>query len=171
MAGFLSGEGFEVLGSSLVDETCYKQLVRKEFRSARGIKDAEAIVVLACGAGVKTVAENADTLQVVLPALDTKFLASVERQGRFFEGCSMCGECVLAATAGICPHTDCPKALLNGPCGGVADGRCEVNTDNECAWVRIYERLKAQDRLQILKDISLPKDHSGSTRPRMVLLR
>jgi hypothetical protein len=126
--------------------------------------------VLACGSGVKTVQDNAGD-QLVLPALDTLFLASVDRQGRFFEGCSLCGECVLAVTAGICPHTECPKDLLNGPCGGVVEGMCEVNQENECAWVRIYTRLKEQKRLHVLKKISKPKDHSMSTQPRKVLLR
>jgi hypothetical protein len=83
----------------------------------------------------------------------------------------MCGECVLGETAGICPHTQCPKGLLNGPCGGVVEGMCEVNIDCECAWVRIYERLKTQKRLHVLKKFSPPKDHSGSTQPRKVLLR
>ena len=38
----------------------------------------------------------------------------------------MCGDCVLDKTAGICPVTTCPKGLLNGPCGGMWDGMCEV---------------------------------------------
>jgi hypothetical protein len=107
----------------------------------------------------------------VLPALDSLFLASVERVGRFFEGCSLCGECVLDSTGGICPHTECPKGLLNGPCGGVAHGMCEVNTECECAWVRIYKRLEKQGRLGALKKIAAPKDHSVGIRPRKVLLR
>ena len=142
MTEYLATEGREVLGSSLVDETCYRQAVRKEFRQHEEIKGAEAILVLACGAGVKSVAETAPDEQVVLPALNSTYLAKVERVGQFFEGCALCGECVLADTGGICPHTECPKGLLNGPCGGVADAMCEVDTDNKCAWVRIYDRLK-----------------------------
>ncbi|MBI5644456.1 MAG: methylenetetrahydrofolate reductase C-terminal domain-containing protein, partial [Deltaproteobacteria bacterium] len=104
-------------------------------------------------------------------ALDSIFLATVERYGRFFEGCSLCGECVLIETGGICPHTECPKGLLNGPCGGVVEGMCEVNPENRCAWIRIYERLKKQGRLHLMKKISPPKDHSIGVRPRKVLLR
>ncbi|HEY4707496.1 MAG TPA: methylenetetrahydrofolate reductase C-terminal domain-containing protein, partial [Thermodesulfobacteriota bacterium] len=77
----------------------------------------------------------------------------------------------LAATGGICPHTECPKSLLNGPCGGVADGMCEVNIECECAWVRIYRRLEKQGRLNLLMKIAEPKDHSVGIRPRKVLLR
>ena len=171
MAGLLVERGFEVVGSSMPAETCYRQLVLKDYRNMEGLKEADAVLVLACGAGVRTVADVADEEQVVLPALDSIFLATVERYGRFFEGCALCGECVLADTGGICPHTECPKGLLNGPCGGVADGMCEVDIDNECAWVRIYNRLKAQGRLDRLEKVAPPKDHSVATRPREVLLR
>ncbi len=171
MAGFLSKEGYEVTGSSMVDETCYRQLVLKEFKHKKEIQDSDSILVLACGAGVKTVADVAEETKPVLAALDSIFLASVERYGRFFEGCSLCGECLLSDTAGICPHTDCPKGLLNGPCGGVVNGQCEVDTENACAWVRIYKRLKAQGRLHLMKKMRPLKDHSKAVRPRSRLMR
>ena len=171
MTGELVEKGFDVVGASIPAETCYRQLILKDYRKIEGLKEADAVLVLACGAGVRTVADVAEETQVVLPALDSIFLATVERYGRFFEGCALCGECVLADTGGICPHTECPKGLLNGPCGGVADGMCEVDTDNECAWVRIYNRLKAQGRLDRMAKVVPPKDHSVSTRPREVLLR
>jgi ferredoxin len=167
----LAGAGVKVVGSAMVEETCYRQRILKEFRSNQALKGVDAILVLACGAGVRTVADAADETTPVLPALDSLFLATVERYGRFFEGCSLCGECVLDETAGICPHTECPKGMLNGPCGGVAGGMCEVNTENRCAWVRIYERLRAQGRLHLMKKTAPPKDHSNGTRPRKVLLR
>lgn len=167
----LTGKGFMVSGSSIVDETCYSQLVKREFRKVEAIKKADAILVLSCGAGVKCVADEAEAAQPVLPALDSMFLSSVERVGRFFEGCSLCGECVLDKTAGICPHTDCPKGLLNGPCGGVDEGKCEVMVENDCAWVRIYTRLKAQGRVGLMEEITPPKDYSTTMRPRNVLLR
>jgi len=171
MSSVLKEKGFHVLGNSLVGETCYRQLVLKEFRDKKEISGADAVVVLACGAGVKTVADVSEESLPVIPALDSIFLASVERYGRFFEGCSLCGECVLTETAGICPHTECPKGLLNGPCGGVVEGMCEVNIENGCAWVRIYRRLKAQGRLHLMKKFRPIKDHSVSTRPRTQLLR
>jgi methylene-tetrahydrofolate reductase-like protein len=171
MAQILKEHGFEVAGSSLPEVTCYRQMVVKEYREKAGTKDADAVLVLACGAGVKTVAEVSKEEVPVLPALDSLYLATVERYGRFFEGCSLCGECVLDDTAGICPHTECPKGLLNGPCGGVVDGMCEVDTEKECAWVRIYSRLKKQGRLHLMKKIAPPKDHSVSVRPRKTLLR
>jgi ferredoxin len=160
----------EITGTSLVDETCYKMLIKKEFKVNEAIMSSDAILVLACGAGVKTVAETAGDSLPVFPALDSLFLASVERYGRFFEGCSLCGECILGNTAGICPHTFCPKGLLNGPCGGVINGKCEVNIENNCIWVDIYRRLKTQGRLDVLKKIHPPKDHSNGIKPRKVIL-
>lgn len=171
MAKALAENGIEVTGNSIPEETCYRQLVIKDYKHREGLRDAEAVLVLACGAGVRTIADVAPETQPVLPALDSLFLATVERYGRFFEGCSLCGECVLADTGGICPHTECPKGLLNGPCGGVVDGKCEVNVENPCAWIRIYNRLKAQGRLHLMQKIRPPKDYSNSTRPRKVLLR
>jgi ferredoxin len=171
MTKLLTEKGFDVTGASLPGETCYRQLVLKDLRKKEEIKGSDAILVLSCGAGVKTVAESVDETQPVIPALDSVFLATVERVGRFFEGCSLCGECVLTDTAGICPHTECPKGLLNGPCGGVVDGKCEVDLNSECAWVRIYVRLKAQGRLHLLKKYHPMKDHSSGVRPRSTLLR
>jgi hypothetical protein len=166
----LTSAGFSVTGSSIVDETCYRQLVRREYRRHEELREADAVLVLACGAGVKCVADTAPAEQPVIPALDSEFLAKVERVGHFFEGCSLCGDCVLASTAAICPHTDCPKGLLNGPCGGVVDGKCEVDVNNDCAWVRIYERLKLQNRLKLLEKTAPPKDHSAKTKPRKTIL-
>ncbi len=170
MARVLTERGFHVQGGSVIDETCYRQLVLKEFRKEAALGGAESILVLACGAGVKTVSEVAGEETPVLAGLDALFLASVERCGRCVEGCALCGECLLSETAGICPHTECPKGLLNGPCGGVADGMCEVDTDNPCAWVLIYRRLKAQGRLHLMRKIRPAKDH-GEEGPRKVLLR
>jgi hypothetical protein len=99
------------------------------------------------------------------------FLASVERVGRFFQGCSLCGDCVLEYTAGICPHTDCPKSLLNGPCGGVDNSKCEVIRENDCAWVRIYNKLKEQGRLDLMEETISAKDHSVTQHPTKVTLR
>lgn len=171
MTAALEAGGLRVVGSSVPEETCYRQLVLKDYRTRPELREADAVLVLACGAGVSTVAEVVDEAQPVLPALDSIFLATVERVGRFFEGCSLCGECVLHLTGGICPHTECPKGLLNGPCGGVVDGSCEVNIECECAWVRIYRRLEKQGRLDALRKAAAPKDHSVGTRPRKVLLR
>ena len=49
-------------------------------------------------------------------------------KGLLFD-CRMCGDCVLSKTGMSCPM-NCPKALRNGPCGGVrSNGNCEVYPD------------------------------------------
>ena len=56
-------------------------------------------------------------------------------------GCRDCGDCSLPDCAYLCPRNSCSKCGRNGPCGGSANGRCELD-DKECIWARIYERLK-----------------------------
>ena len=70
----------------------------------------------------------------VYPALNTKFLGVNEDLGRWSERCQSCGDCILDRTGGICPIARCSKSLLNGPCGGSQNGKCEVNGDVDCAW-------------------------------------
>ena len=71
----------------------------------------------------------------------------------------------------ICPVTKCAKGLVNGPCGGMDKGKCEVDPDKDCAWVLIYEALKKKNRLNLLKKIREPKDNSIRVRPRKLSLR
>jgi len=103
----------------------------------------------------------ADVLAIpCLPALDTKFLGKVERIGRFYERCRACGDCVLHETGGICPVTLCAKGLLNGPCGGQADGKCEVGGgQTDCAWVQIYHRLAERQLMPQFLAFRAPRDH------------
>ena len=80
--------------------------------------------------------------------------------------CMQCGDCVLANTAGICPVTSCHKGLLNGPCGGTNNGKCEIDSSIDCAWTLIYNRLEKTGRLDYMRKIQPPKDYSVMTKPR-----
>ena len=60
--------------------------------------------------------------------------------------CQRCGDCALSQMAYLCPESQCPKKLRNGPCGGSAAGQCEVHSDRACVWISVYERLKAVQR-------------------------
>jgi hypothetical protein len=73
-----------------------------------------------------------------------------------------CGNCIIHTTGGICPIARCAKSMLNGPCGGSSNGKCEVNLDIECAWYAIHERLKLQNRLELMEQVTPPKDWSTS---------
>ena len=84
----------------------------------------------------------------------------------FREKCQQCGQCVLGQYAGICPMTQCAKGLLNGPCGGSKNGKCEQEPEHDCAWILIYERLKKLGELDKIKGFVHPKDYSKMRRPR-----
>ncbi len=113
--------------------------------------DYDCILSMACGAGTQLVAEKFRTIPV-FPAVNTVSIGVDRSFGVYEERCKACGDCVLAYTAGICPVSRCSKRIFNGPCGGTNNGKCEINSELNCAWFDIYERLKEQDRLDnILK--------------------
>lgn len=170
LARFLGERGYDVAGVEVGEVTCHLAQTRVELRRhAAELAAADAVIVLTCGAGVQTVADSAPETPV-FPGLDSVFLGNVIRGGVFEERCQMCGECVLDLTAGICPVTTCPKGLLNGPCGGMWDGKCEVLTDRECTHVRIHDRLKAQGRARAHRSLP-PKDYSVKLKPGSINLR
>jgi len=125
------------------------------------IADADLILSMGCGVGVQALAERYPNA-VVMPGLNTKFMGLPLEQGVWVERCAACGNCLLGLTGGICPIARCSKQLLNGPCGGSSDGKCEVNEDIECAWQLIYDKLKAQGRLNLIMEITPPKDWRSS---------
>ena len=99
----------------------------------------------------------------VLPGLNTTFLGIQEKHGVFTEECSGCGNCELGRFGAVCPVTRCAKRLLNGPCGGSQEGKCEVNPDTDCAWQMIIERLKILGQLDNLRAYVPPKNWNTST--------
>jgi ferredoxin len=133
----------------------------REFLEKIELSDVDAILSLACGAGVQTVAETFDDIPV-LPGLNTKFIGRNEEQGVWSERCLACGNCILDKTGGICPIARCSKNLLNGPCGGSSNGKCEISKDIDCAWQLIYNRLEKLGKLESLEEIIPLKDWSTS---------
>ncbi|MFA4911595.1 MAG: methylenetetrahydrofolate reductase C-terminal domain-containing protein [Desulfobacteria bacterium] len=123
------------------------------------IERYDAVLSLGCGAGVQAVAEMF-TEAPIIPALNTEFLGETRDQGYWVESCLGCGDCMLYHFGGICPLARCSKQLLNGPCGGSMDGRCEINPDVECAWHLIVDRLTKFGALDRLENIYPPKDWS-----------
>ncbi len=128
---------------------------------AERLKGFDAVLSLACGVGVQTLVEHMPEL-IVLPGLNTKSMGYPLEQGVWVERCLGCGDCVLHLTQGICPITRCAKSLLNGPCGGSADGKCEIGKDVDCAWHLIHDRLEKLGRLKVMEEIQPPKDWSSS---------
>jgi len=128
------------------------------------VKDYDAVLSMACGAGVQFVSDRYPEIPI-LPALNTTFVGVDKDVGWYEENCRTCGDCVLGETGGICPVTRCAKSLFNGPCGGTrADGTCEVDKDVPCAWFEIHERLKAQGRLSLITKVRPARDWENQTR-------
>ena len=114
------------------------------------IDEADMILVFSCGVGVQTVAEYFDDKKVCA-ACDTLPLPGFQGVTPLEYDCGQCGECFLNMTGGICPITACSKSLVNGPCGGTKNGKCEVDPEMDCGWERIYRRLEKLGRLDALR--------------------
>jgi hypothetical protein len=157
MAGHLH-ENHTIVLKTVVDEACHHMLTKKQLREfVQIIEKSDAVLAMTCGAGVQSLAELFPDKKVI-PASDTHVLGNVIRTGHFKSYCSMCGTCILADTEGICIKTRCPKSHVNGPCGGMFDGKCEVNTERECVFAIIYKKKK--NRLSPEKSGFLKKDFS-----------
>ena len=144
-----------------IDEvTLERQCDHEYLEEIRNIIDQYDVVIsLACGVGVQFMAEKY-LKTPVLPGLDTCFMGVTEERGVWTERCQGCGQCILARTGGICPVSRCAKRLLNGPCGGSTDGKCEISKDLDCAWQLIINRLKELNRLDDYEQLSPIKDWS-----------
>jgi hypothetical protein len=167
MTEALEQAGKKVTGAIVPDTSCNILDVKRLLRQNKeAVAEAEAFLVLACGAGVQAVAEAAD--KPVYPALDTIGQVDQYRLGQYFEWCSSCGECIVGEYGGVCPLTRCPKGQVNGPCGGADQGKCEVDPDNQCVWTIIYERMEQLGGVPAEMEQSLrePRDYQKSTRPR-----
>jgi ferredoxin len=157
----LEAEGKKVTGWMVIPTAC-DELTREALaQNAEAVESADAILVMSCAFGVQTVTMYSD--KPVYPALNTLFVGKEETPGHFIEVCMQCGNCVLATTVGICPLVRCAKSLLNGPCGGSVDGKCEVSPDTPCAWQLIYDRLKALGQLDKMEEIVPVRDWSTSS--------
>jgi hypothetical protein len=153
----LEESGKHVVGWALPTAACsirsFESLVEKNEK----INEACCIIVMGCGSGVSTVANIVDI--PVYGSNDTISLGGSSEGKLLSEQCVMCGKCNIGEFGGLCPKAQCPKGLLNGPCGGAVDRICEVNKENDCVWNLIYERLKKIKRLDLLYVVHAPQEH------------
>ncbi len=133
------------------------------------VKEADSFLILACGQGVHTVIDATDG-GMVHPGCDTIFGGETVSETEINEYCSLCGDCIVEYTGGLCPITLCAKSLLNGPCGGAENGKCEVDKDRDCGWILIYERLKKLGRLDLIKGYMEPKQNAKWARSRTLIV-
>jgi ferredoxin len=119
---------------------------------AETIEKVEAVVSISCGVGVQTLVRHFPKIPV-FPGVNTTFLGETTIHGFWEERCQACGNCILEKTGGICPIARCAKQLLNGPCGGPTNGKCEISQEIDCAWQLIYDRLKGLGQLEKLVEM------------------
>ncbi len=141
-----------------VERQCENEFIQE---AAASIVENEAVLSLACGAGVQAIAKRFAGAPV-MPGVNTTFIGIQEEHGIFTEECQGCGDCGLARFGAICPITRCSKKLLNGPCGGSQNGICEVSKDTDCAWQLIIDRLTSLGQLDNLRTYIPPKNWQPS---------
>ena len=164
----LQDMGKIVTGWTVIPIACDEMTEVSLRENNEAIQNANCILVMTCGLGVQRVGSYID--KPVIPALDTLFIGLEDSPGNFHEVCAQCGQCVLGWTAGICPITACHKHLLNGPCGGTNNGKCEVDKEKDCAWTLIYQRLKEQGRLDLMRKYQPIKNSQVVPRPRITII-
>ena len=154
----LKKAGKQVAGETIIDFLCNKILVNMRLlRHKNKIEGSDSILIMSCGIGVQSVSNATDTK--VKPALNTISMGGFQGLWPAEERCQQCGDCVLDSTGGVCPITFCTKSLLNGPCGGAKDGKCETDKEKDCGWELIYNRLKNTGQLDKLKKLHKPRNY------------
>ena len=159
----LQETGKRISGWTVIPTACDEMTEIAMKENGKAIEDASCILAMTCALGVHRMSLYIN--RPVIPALDTLFIAVEDTPGYFREACAQCGKCVLGETAGICPITACHKGLLNGPCGGTNNGKCEVDREKDCAWTLIHNRLKEQDRLDLMRKYRPPHNFQVVLRP------
>ncbi|HEY6586351.1 MAG TPA: methylenetetrahydrofolate reductase C-terminal domain-containing protein [Candidatus Methanoperedens sp.] len=157
----LEASGKNITGWTVLSSACSIASWNDVLSQNPGINESDALLVMSCGGGVSVISGFA--VKQVYPALDTESLGGVCCNEVVTEQCGMCGDCTIWLYGGICPVIRCSKSLLNGPCGGAVEGKCEVD-ERLCAWDKIFERLKKLGKLENIENIHEPKDHMKKTR-------
>jgi len=159
----LTDKGKLVTGQVVLPVACDN--LTKEALNEHGqqIAQADALLIMTCAFGVQTIARQLKN--IVVPALDTLFIGKETAIGQFDEICLQCGDCILGETGGVCPVTSCHKGLVNGPCGGTDNGKCEIDKAKDCAWTLIYNRLSELGRLDAMRKLQKPRNHQGEPSP------
>ncbi len=172
----LEEKGYEIEAVIVSEDVCDNRVMKKDLRKIDDeVRASDAILTLSCGLGVQSIVEVIQDKYPKKPVLvsnNTKFIGMTERIGRFYLRCRACGDCLLNYTGGICPIATCAKGLMNGPCGGMVDGKCEVdNYERDCGWILIFNRLKAIGRLDLFSMLRDARDWSESGHQQEVIFR
>lgn len=159
----LAEKGKLITGDLVLAVACDNLTQEALIQTKSRMDQADVLLIMTCAFGVQNVARHSN--KMVVPALNTLFIGKETASGVFDEVCTQCGTCILGETGGICPVTACHKGLVNGPCGGTNNGKCEIDAEKDCAWTLIYNRLKDLDRLDAMRRLQKPRNHQAHTRP------
>jgi ferredoxin len=142
-----------------VDEVTLERQCDPEYLEK--IKDTvgqyDAVLSMACGVGPQFLSQ-AYPDQRFFPAVNTTFFGGAVQHGIWEERCAGCGKCIIHYFDGMCPIARCSKSLLNGPCGGSSNGKCEISKEVDCIWDMIVRKKIEQGRLEDLLDFTPAKD-------------
>ena len=163
MKEHLAKQGKLITGTMVLPVACDNLTGEAIKEHGQKMDQADVLLIMTCAFGVQTIARHVK--KMVVPALDTLFIGKETSVGLFDEICTQCGTCVLGETGGICPVTSCHKGLVNGPCGGTNNGKCEIDTKKDCAWTLIYNRLHELDCLDAMRRYQEPRNHQGEPKP------
>ncbi len=134
-----------------IDFLCNRFLTEKKIQN---LPENSPIGIISCGLGIQTVAKLVENKRIRVIALADSVPQSDNATSIIgyhgialgSEKCAGCAQCYLGMTGGLCPIVDCAKSLLNGPCGGAKDSKCEVNAEKDCVWIEIFKRMEKQKR-------------------------
>ena len=164
LLGILREDSKKIVGQMKIDFLCNNFLSKKKILSL-DLSGCDSVGVISCGLGVQFAAQVLEGKAVYTLADSVPQSGNAASEVGYHgislekEKCAGCSQCYLNSTGGICPVVNCAKGLLNGPCGGAKDGKCEVNPDLDCAWEKIYERIKKQGKGLVLESIQI-RDYS-----------
>ncbi len=160
----LGADHRKIVGHVPVDFLCNDFLSEKKILGL-DLSNCDSAGVISCGLGIQLVAQVLDGKPVYALA-DSVPQSGNSTSGIGYHGisleeekCAGCDQCYLNFTAGICPITECAKSLLNGPCGGARNGKCEVDPGLDCVWIKIYERSKKRREKFTLEAVRI-RDYS-----------
>ncbi|MBR3396355.1 MAG: electron transport complex subunit RsxC [Lachnospiraceae bacterium] len=137
-------QGKTICGEAKVDFLCNRIQTERKLMDL-DLEDAGEVVVISCGLGIQTMADILG--KPVVAAANSLNYRGHHGMALTEKACDACGQCYLNLTGGICPIVDCSKSLVNGQCGGAKNGKCEVDSNHDCAWEKIHKRLEKQGRL------------------------
>lgn len=163
-------EGVDMQVESLaIQRHCEPEYFEPVMEQVRGY---DLVLSTACGVGVNFLSERIGKVQVV-PGINTTFFGATPTPGVFQELCAGCGDCMLHMTGGLCPVARCSKTLMNGPCGGTNNGKCEISSEVDCVWFLIVQRMTELGKLEQLLEVRPPRNWSSGTAggPRRVVLQ